>query len=123
MAVRWRLVWLYQQLRPPSVYRSVTVAGDVLVHDHLGSLVTVAHADFEHDESQGNPIVAYLQHHGSAKSAPMPLSTEYHLTLDLNPFLYRAPSTNEPYSKVSRGYSPQAGQSGTTVTINTLFAN
>ena len=41
--------------------RSVTVAGDVLVRDHLGRLVKVAYVDFERDESQGNPVVAYLQ--------------------------------------------------------------
>jgi fatty acid synthase subunit alpha, fungi type len=36
----------------------------------------------------------------------MPLTTEYHLTSDSNPSLYRAPSTNEPYSKVSGDYNP-----------------
>jgi fatty acid synthase subunit alpha, fungi type len=87
-------------------YRSVAVAGDVLVRDHLGSLVKVAYVDFERDESQGNPVVAYLQRHGSAKSAPIPLTTEYHLTSDSNPSLYRAPSTNEPYSKVSGDFNP-----------------
>jgi fatty acid synthase subunit alpha, fungi type len=86
-------------------YRSVTVAGDVLVCDYLGSLVKVAYVDFKRDESQGNPVVAYLQRHGSAKSAPMPLATEYHLTSDSNPSLYRAPSTNEPYSKVSGDFN------------------
>ncbi len=87
-------------------YRSVAVAGDVLVRNHLGSLVRVAYVDFERDESQGNPVVAYLQRHGSAKSAPIPLTTEYHLTSDSNPSLYRAPSTNEPYSKVSGDFNP-----------------
>jgi fatty acid synthase subunit beta len=81
-------------------YHSVAVTGDVLVRDHLGSLVKVAYVDFECDESQGNPVVAYLQHHGSAKSAPISLTTEYHLMSDSNPSLYRAPSTNEPYSNV-----------------------
>src|ERR1700679_2044595 len=87
-------------------YRSVTVAGDVLVRDYLGSLVKVAYVDFERNESQGNPVVAYLQRHGSAKSVPMPLATEYHLTSDSNRSLYRAHSTNEPYSKVSRDFNP-----------------
>ena len=87
-------------------YRSVAVAGDVLVRDHLGSLVKVAYVDFERDESQGNPVLAYLQRHGSAKSAPVPLTTEYHLTSDSNPSLYRAPSSNEPYSKISGDFNP-----------------
>ena len=87
-------------------YCSVTVAGNVLVRDYLGSLVKVAYVNFEHDKSQGNLVVAYLQHHGLAKSAPIPLTTEYHFTLDSNPSLYRAPSTNEPYSKVSGDFNP-----------------
>jgi fatty acid synthase subunit alpha, fungi type len=89
-------------------YHSVTVAGDVLVlivHGHLGSLVKAACVDFERDESQGNPIVAYLQRHGSANSVPVPLITDYHLTSDSNPSLYRAPSTSEPYSKVSGDFN------------------
>ena len=53
-------------------YRSVTIAGDVLVRDHLGCRVKIAYVDFERDESQGNPVDAYLQRHGLAKSAPSP---------------------------------------------------
>jgi fatty acid synthase subunit alpha len=87
-------------------YRSVSVAGDVLARDHLGRLVKVAYVDFERDESQGNPVVAYLQRHGSAKSVPIPLATEYHLTSDSNPSLYHAPYTNEPYSRVSGDFNP-----------------
>ena len=39
-------------------------------------------------------------------SAPMPLTTEYHLMSDSNPSFYCAPSTNEPYSKVSEDFNP-----------------
>lgn len=87
-------------------YRSVAVAGDVFVRGHLGRLVKVAYVDFERDESQGNPVSAYLQRHGSAKSAPIPLASEYHLTSSANPSLYHAPATNEPYSVVSGDFNP-----------------
>jgi fatty acid synthase subunit alpha, fungi type len=87
-------------------YHSVTVAGDVLAHGHLGSLVKVAYINFELDESQGNPIVAYPQRHGSTKSPPVPITIKYRLTSDSNLSLYRAPSTNEPYSKVSGDFNP-----------------
>ena len=82
------------------------IAGNVLVRDHLGCLVKVAYVDFERDESQGNLVVAYLQRHGSERSAPIPLATEYHLTSDSNPSLYHAPSKNEPYSGVSGDFNP-----------------
>jgi fatty acid synthase subunit alpha len=76
-------------------YRSVAVAGDVFVRGHLGHIVKVAYVDFERDESQGNPVVTYLQRHGSAKSTPIPLAVEYHFTSSKNPSLYHAPATNE----------------------------
>jgi len=76
-------------------YRSVAVAGDVFVRGHLSHLVKVAYVDFERDESQGNPIITYLQRHGSAKSTPIPLAVEYHFTSSTNPSLYHAPATNE----------------------------
>jgi fatty acid synthase subunit alpha, fungi type len=87
-------------------YWSVAVTGDVLVHNYLSSLVKVAYVDFEHYESQGNPVVTYLQRHDSPGSTPIPLTTEYHLTSDSKPSLYCTPSTNEPYSTVSGGFNP-----------------
>ncbi len=87
-------------------YLSVAVAGDVFLRGHLGRLVKVAYVDFERDESQGNPVVAYLQRHGSVKSAPIPLASEYHLTSSANPSLYHAPATNQPYSQVSGDFNP-----------------
>ena len=95
-------------------YCSVAVTGDVLVCDHLGSLVKVVYVDFECNESQGNPIVAYLQHYGLAKSAPMPLITKCHLTSDSNPSHYNTPFTNEPYLEVSGDFNP--------IHINPYFA-
>ena len=52
-------------------YRSVALAGDVLVRDHLGCLLKIAYVDFERDESQGNPVVAYLQR-WPGKVSPQP---------------------------------------------------
>ena len=64
------------------------------------------YVDFKRDESQGNPVIANLQRHSLAKSVLMPLTTEYHFMSDSNPSLYRAPSTDEPYSKVSGDFNP-----------------
>jgi hypothetical protein len=87
-------------------YRSVVVTDNVLVRDHPGRLVKVAYVNFKRNESPRNPAIAYLQHHGLAKSSLIPLATEYHLTSDSNPSLYHAPSTNEPYSSVSGNFNP-----------------
>jgi len=79
---------------------------DVFVCGHLSRLVKVTYVDFEHDERHGNPVMAYLWHHGSARSASIPVAAKYHLTLSTNPSLYHAPSTNEPHSKVSGDFDP-----------------
>jgi len=55
-------------------YCSVAVAGDVLVRDHLDSLVKVAYVDFEHDESQGGSrcgLSPTRDGGGSIKSLPL----------------------------------------------------
>ena len=52
-------------------YRSIAVAGDVFVHSHLDRLVRVTYVDFKRDENHTNPVTAYLQRYGSAKSAPI----------------------------------------------------
>ena len=81
--------------------RSIAVTSDVLIRDRLGRLVKVAYVDFERDETQRNPVVAYLQRHGLAVSVPISPTTEYNLTSDLNlspyhalhPDLYSTPCT------------------------------
>jgi hypothetical protein len=61
-------------------YCSVAVTGDIFVCGHLGHLIKLTYVNFECDESQRNSIMAYLQHYGSAKSAPIPLAIKYCLT-------------------------------------------
>ena len=56
-------------------------------------LVKNAYVDFERDETQRNPVVAYLQRHGLAMSIPISptrATTEYNLTSDLNLSPYHA---------------------------------
>src|SRR6266581_9061907 len=86
--------------------RSVAITGDVFVRGHFGRLVKVAYVNFECDKSHSNPVVAYLQRYGSSKSAPIPLAAKCHLTSSTHPSLYHAPSTNEPYLKVSGDFNP-----------------
>lgn len=42
-------------------YKSVSVSGDVFVRDQLKRLVKAGSVDFERDDCQGNPVVAYVQ--------------------------------------------------------------
>jgi fatty acid synthase subunit beta len=83
------------------------VSGDVFVRDQLKRFVKVASVDFEQDDCQGNPVVAYLQRHGSPQDRLTALANDgYTLTTTQGSTVFRAPLTNEPYSKVSGDFNP-----------------
>ncbi|KAG6910835.1 hypothetical protein DXG01_007150 [Tephrocybe rancida] len=88
-------------------FRNVTVSGDIFVRNQLKVLVKVGSVDFQQDESQGNPVLAYLQRHGSATGLVTPLPNEgYTLTNADGSTVFSAPLTNEPYSKISGDFNP-----------------
>ena len=86
-------------------YRDVTVFGDVFVCDPLKRLIKVGSVNFTQDDCQGNPVLAYLQRHGTPKGIPSPLANDGY-TLTSSPIIFNAPLTNEPYSKISGDYNP-----------------
>ena len=78
-----------------------------LVRDQVKALVKVGSVDFQRDDSQGNPVVAYLQRCGSPEGLVVPLPNGgYSLTkLDENT-TFNAPLTNEAYLQVSGDFNP-----------------
>ena len=90
-----------------TAYRNVSVSGDIFIRNQLKVLVKVGSVDFQQDDSQGNPVLSYLQRHGTPLGLTTPLANEgYTLT---NPDLstaFNAPLTNEPYSKISGDFNP-----------------
>jgi fatty acid synthase subunit alpha, fungi type len=89
-----------------TAYRNVSVSGDIFVRNQLKVLVKVGSVDFQRDDSQGNPVLAYLQRHGTAQGLTTPLTNGYSLnTPDVNT-TFNAPLTNEPYSKISGDFNP-----------------
>ncbi|KAH9945014.1 fatty acid synthase [Epithele typhae] len=101
--------------RNKTCYKSVNVSGDVCVRDQMKRLVKVGSVDFLQDDSRGNPVVSYLQRHGSPQGLLSPLSTEgYSMTNGVNT-TFTSPATNEPYSKISGDFNP--------IHINPYFAD
>jgi fatty acid synthase subunit beta len=82
----------------------MSVSGDVFIREQLKRLVRVTSVDFEQDDCQGNPIVAYLLHHGTPKDCLTPLANDG-CTLT-GSTVFKAPLTNEPFSKVSGDFNP-----------------
>ena len=89
-----------------TAYRNVSVSGDIFVRNQLKVLVKVGSVDFQRDDSQGNPVLAYLQRHGTAQGLTTPLTNGYSLNTPDVSTTFNAPLTNEPYSKISGDFNP-----------------
>lgn len=89
-----------------STFSSVSVTGRVFVRDQLKALIPVATVDYTNGVSIGNPVTAYLQRHGQVQGTPVAFENAYSLTSTSAPSTFVAPSTNEPYSKVSGDFNP-----------------
>ncbi|TFY80295.1 hypothetical protein EWM64_g3715 [Hericium alpestre] len=96
-------------------YRSVSVAGDVFVRDQLKRLVKVGSVEFERDDCQGNPVVAYLQRNGAPQGKPTPLANDGYTLTKSDAAVFSTPLTNEPYSKISGDFNP--------IHVNPYFAD
>ncbi|KLJ08414.1 fatty acid synthase subunit beta [Blastomyces silverae] len=88
-----------------TIFSSVQTMGQVLLELPTKEVIQVASVEYEAGTSHGNPVIDYLQRHGSAIEQPVhfenpiPLSGKTPLTL-------RAPSSNETYARVSGDYNP-----------------
>jgi fatty acid synthase subunit alpha len=88
-------------------YRDVSVSGDIFVRDQLKRFVKVGSGDFQQDDCQGNPVVAYVQRHGTPQGRLTPLANDgYTLTTTEGSTDFSSPLTNEPYLKISGDFNP-----------------
>ena len=85
------------------------MSGDVFVKNQLKVLVKLGSVEFQQDDSQGNPVLAYLQRHGTPLGLTTSFANEgYTLTHPDISTAFNAPLTNEPYSKISGGLTHQS---------------
>ena len=89
-----------------TTYHNVSVSSDIFVWNQLKVLVKVGCVDFQQDDSQGNPVLAYLQHHRKAQGLTTPLTNGYSLNTPDVSTTFNAPLMNEPYSKISGDFNP-----------------
>jgi len=88
-------------------YRDVSVTGDIFIRDQIKRLVKVGSVSFEQDDCQGNPVLAYLQRNCTPQGLIMPLTNDgYNMTASEGATVFKAPLTNEPYSKISGDFNP-----------------
>lgn len=88
-----------------TVFSSVQTVGQVLLELPTKEIVQVASVDYEAGDSHGNPVIDYLQRHGS--SIEQPVNFENAIPLNgKTSLVLRAPASNETYARVSGDYNP-----------------
>ncbi len=68
-------------------------------------IIQVASVEYEAGVSHGNPVIDYLERHGSSIEQPVNFENVIPLS-GKTPLLLRAPASNETYARVSGDYNP-----------------
>jgi len=88
-----------------TVFSQVETIGEVLIELPTKEVIQVASVNYQAGVSHGNPVIDYLQRYGS--SIEQPVNFENPIPLGgKTPLILRAPSSNEPYARVSGDYNP-----------------
>jgi len=88
-----------------TVFSSVETRGQVLLELPTKEIIQIATVEYEAGVSHGNPVIDYLQRHGTSIEQPVnfenpiPLSGKTALQL-------KAPASNETYARVSGDFNP-----------------
>ncbi len=88
-----------------TVFSSVETRGQVLLELPTKEIIQVASVDYEAGTSHGNPVIDYLERHGSSIEQPVNFENAIPLS-GRSPLLIRAPASNETYARVSGDYNP-----------------
>lgn len=88
-------------------YSAVDVQGIAYVRDFKDDLMPVGEISYSADStSHGNPVAEYIKRIGGSSTGPVALPNGYSLVTGATPAVFKAPATNEPYSKVSGDFNP-----------------
>ncbi|KAF8638240.1 hypothetical protein AX17_002262 [Amanita inopinata Kibby_2008] len=99
-----------------NAYKHVAVTGEAFVRNQMKVLVKVGSVDFQCEDTRGNPVLTYLQRHGTPIGLPTPLTNDGYTLANLSDDnTYNAPLTNEPYSNISGDFNP--------IHVNPYFAD
>jgi fatty acid synthase subunit beta len=88
-----------------NVFSHVETRGQVLLELSTKEIIQVASVEYEAGVSHGNPVIDYLERHGSSIEQPVNFENAIPLS-GKTPLLLRAPASNETYARVSGDYNP-----------------
>ena len=93
------------RFKSKTVFSSVETIGQVMLELPTKELIQVASVEYDAGMSHGNPVIDYLQRHGS--SIEQPVNFENPIPLNgKTSLVLRAPASNETYARVSGDYNP-----------------
>jgi fatty acid synthase subunit beta len=88
-------------------FSAVEVEGTAYIRDFKDDLLAVGEISYSADSvSYGNPVVEYIKRIGGSSSGPVALENGYSLVPEAKQAVFKAPASNEPYSKVSGDFNP-----------------
>ena len=93
------------RLKNRTVFSEVQTVGQVLLELPTKEIIQVASVDYNAGVSHGNPVIDYLQRHGSSIEQPVNFENPIPLS-GKTPLVLRAPSSNETYARVSGDFNP-----------------
>ncbi|KAL9100120.1 MAG: hypothetical protein Q9163_004463 [Psora crenata] len=93
------------RFKDKKVFNSVETIGEVLLELPTKEIIQVASVDYQAGVSHGNPVIDYLQRYGSSIEQPVNFENVIPLS-GKTPLVFRAPSSNETYARVSGDYNP-----------------
>ena len=88
-----------------TVFNTVATSGQVLLELPTKEIIQIGSVDYEAGISHGNPVLDYLERHGSSIEQPILFENPIPLS-GKAPLLLKAPASNETYAKVSGDYNP-----------------
>jgi fatty acid synthase subunit beta len=95
----------FVRFKNKTVFSSVETRGQVLLELPTKEIIQVASVEYEAGVSHGNPVIDYLERHGSSIEQPVNFENVIPLS-GKTPLLLRAPASNETYARVSGDYNP-----------------
>ncbi|KAI0021548.1 beta subunit of fatty acid synthase [Xylariomycetidae sp. FL0641] len=88
-----------------SIYSNVETQGQVLLELPTKEIIQIGTVDYDAGVSHGNPVIDYLERHGSSIEQPILFENPIPLS-GKAPLQLKAPASNENYAKVSGDYNP-----------------
>jgi len=88
-----------------TVFNTVATNGQVLLELPTKEIIQIGSVDYEAGVSHGNPVLDYLERHGSSIEQPILFENPIPLS-GKTPLLLKAPASNETYARVSGDYNP-----------------